>query len=106
LNLSGNVGAKHSRLHRGRIRTDHDFTMLKCENIGRAWNAAELFMQGGHSPIAHNQDMDLVKRPDLGFWAPASPSEFASNSSEALQIACRKQHAALTISDSYQWRRT
>jgi len=106
LNLGGNVGAKHSRLHRGRIRADHDFTMLKCENIGRAWNAAELFMQGGHSPIAYHQDMDLVKRRDLGFWPPALPCEFASSFSEPLQLACRKQNAALNISDGYQWRRS
>ena len=54
LNLSGDVGVKHSRLRRGRIRADHDFTVLKCEDIGRARNAAKFFMQGRHSPIADN----------------------------------------------------
>jgi len=54
LNLSGDVGVKYSRLRRGRIRADHDFTVLKCEDIGRARNAAKFFMQGRHSPIADN----------------------------------------------------
>jgi hypothetical protein len=54
LNLSGDVGVKYSRLRRGRIRADHDFTVLKCEDIGRAWKAAEFFVQRGHSPITDN----------------------------------------------------
>jgi hypothetical protein len=65
LNLSGNIGVKHSRLRRGRIRADHDFTVLKCEDIGSARNAAEFFMEHGHSPIAHNEDINLAERFDL-----------------------------------------
>ena len=105
LNLSGNARSEHSRLRHGRVRTDHDFAVLKCENIGRARNAAEFFMQSSHSPIAHNQDMDSVKRRDLGFRPPALPCELASNSGEPLQFTCRKQNTALNISDGYQGRR-
>jgi hypothetical protein len=101
LNLSGDVGVKHSRLRRGRIRADHDFTVLKCEDIGSARNAAEFFMQRGHSPIADNQDMDPVERRDLGFWTLGLPYKFASNSNEALQLGCRKQNATLNILDGY-----
>ena len=106
LNLRGDVGSEDSRLRHGRVRADHDFTVLKCENIGRAGNAAELFMQSSHSPIAHNQDMDPVNRRDLGFSPPVLPCELASLSGEPLQLACRKQNAALNIADTYQWRRT
>jgi len=101
LNLSGDVGVKHSGLRRGRIRADHDFTVLKCEDIGSVRNAAEFFMQRGHSPIADNQDMDPVERRDLGFWTLGLPYKFASNSNEALQLGCRKQNATLNISDGY-----
>ena len=101
MNLSGDAGVKHSRLRRGRIRADYDFTVLKCEDIGRPRNAAEFIMQGGYSPITNNQDIDLVERSDLGFWAPGLPYKFAGNSSEAVQLWRREQNATLSISDGY-----
>jgi hypothetical protein len=89
LNLRGKIGVKDSRLRRGRIRADHDFTVLKCEDIGSVGNAAESFMERGHSPIAHDEDINLAERRDLGFSTAASPYKFTSNSSEPLQLACR-----------------
>jgi len=105
LQFTHEVAMQNPRLSRGRIRADHDFTVLKCEDIGRAWNAAEFFVQRGHSPITDNYDIDLVERCDLGFWTSGLPYKFASNHSEALQLACRKKNAALNISDGYQWQR-
>jgi len=96
---------KYSRLRQGRVRADHNFTVLKCEDIGSAWNSAEFFMQRGHSPIADNQDIDLVERRDLGFWTPDLPYKFASNCRETLQLARGKQNVALNILDRDRWRR-
>ncbi len=105
LNFSDNATVKYPCLCRGHISADHNFTVLKGEDIGSVRNTAEFRVQRGNSRIAHNHDVDVIERRDPGFRTPCLPYKFASNSSEALQPARRKQNAALNISDCDRWER-
>ena len=84
LHFSDDAAVKYSGLRRGRIGADHDFTVLKCEDIGGDRNAAEFIVQRSNSPIAYNHDVDVIERRDLAFRTPCLPYKFAGNSSEAL----------------------
>src|SRR6266550_4899124 len=54
LNFGREVAVKNPRLSRGRLGADDDFTMLKCEHVGRARETAKFFVQRCHSSVARD----------------------------------------------------
>jgi len=54
LNFGYEVAVKNPCLSCGRLGADHDFTVLKCEHVGRAREAAKFFVQRRQSSVAHD----------------------------------------------------
>jgi hypothetical protein len=99
LNFRGDARVKYSRLTRGGVRADHDFTVLKGQHIGGAGDAAEFFVQRCHSPVAYNLNRNFVEGCDLGSSMLSLPHESARYICEPLQLARGKTNASLNISE-------
>lgn len=84
LNFSAVIGSKRSRLPSRCLRADHDLAVLKREHIGSTANAAEFFMQRGHSRVADNHNFNVTAKCNLRLCAPGSPDELAGGAGEGL----------------------
>lgn len=83
--LCGGAGTKLPRLHCGGIGADHDFAVLKGEDIRSTGNSAEFFMKRSHPAVADNQDVDASETGHLRGLLFTHPHQRTCGLSESLQ---------------------
>lgn len=78
--LAFDIDAIGARLSRSGRRADDDFPVLEGEHIGRAGDAAKLFVQLRHALVAHDGDENCIR--DTGRGTSARPNQGNGESRE------------------------